>query len=120
MEKRRTQMTINALQLKSWRVKGLVVLRIVLGVIWAINAWLKWQSDFIQNITCYLKAAFVVSLPNTNLPIEAKLHFPRAIPAVLNTFDAVYRSKDSPVPGYKLVGLNGQPAEDGMVFPWQV
>jgi len=63
---------------------------------------------------------FVVSLPNTNLPIEAKLNFPRAIPAVLNTFDAVYRSKGSPVPGYKLVGLNGQPAEDGMVFPWQV
>lgn len=63
---------------------------------------------------------FVVRQPNAYLPIEAKLHFPRAIPAVLNSFNAVYRSKGSPVPGYKLVGLNGQPVEDGMVFPWQV
>lgn len=63
---------------------------------------------------------FVVRLPDAYLPVEVKLHFPRAIPAVLNTFDAVYRSEGSPVPGYKLVGLNGQPAEDGMVFPWQV
>ncbi len=50
-------MKTNAIQLESWRVKGLVVLRIVLGLIWAINAWLKWQPDFIQNFTGYLSDA---------------------------------------------------------------
>jgi thiosulfate dehydrogenase [quinone] large subunit len=56
-EKRRIQMKTKAIQLESWRVKGLAVVRIVLGVIWAINAWLKWQPDFIQNFTGYLSEA---------------------------------------------------------------
>ncbi len=41
----------------SRRMKGFAVLRIILGVIWAINAWLKWQPDFIQNFTGYLDDA---------------------------------------------------------------
>ena len=63
---------------------------------------------------------FVVKLPEAYLPIETRLHFPRAIPGVLHTFDDAYRSDTSPVPGYRLVGLGGQPVEAGMVFPWQI
>lgn len=45
------------IQLQSWRVKGLVILRIFLGAIWTFDAWLKWQPDFIRNFTGYLSNA---------------------------------------------------------------
>jgi len=63
---------------------------------------------------------FVVRLPEAILPVESKLQFPRAIPGVLHTFEAAYHSDKSPKPGFRLVGLEGQPAEDGMIFPWQL
>jgi predicted AAA+ superfamily ATPase len=63
---------------------------------------------------------FVVKLPEAYLPVETKLHFPRAIPAVLHTFDAAYHSDNSPTPGYRLVGLDGPLSEAGMVYPWQI
>jgi len=63
---------------------------------------------------------FVVMLPEAYLPVETKLHFPRTIPGVLRTFDAAYHSDHSPVPGYRLVGLEGQLTEAGMVYPWQI
>ena len=62
---------------------------------------------------------FVVKLPDAYLPVETKLHFPRTIPGVLHTFDAVYHSDNSPVPGYRLVSLEGQLTEAGMAYPWQ-
>jgi uncharacterized protein len=63
---------------------------------------------------------FVVKLPDILLPMETKLHFPRAIPAVLNTFVTAYPSTSNSVPGYRLVGLEGEPVEQGMIFPWQL
>jgi len=63
---------------------------------------------------------FVVKLPEAYLPVETKLHFPRAIPAVLHTFDNIYHSDNSLAPGYRLVGLEGQLSEAGMVYPWQL
>jgi len=30
------------------------ILRIVFGLVWAIDAWFKWQPDFINNLTSYL------------------------------------------------------------------
>jgi hypothetical protein len=63
---------------------------------------------------------FVLKLPQTTLPVETKLRLPRNIPAVLHLFDSVYHSDRSPEPGYRLVGLEGQPAEAGMVYPWQL
>jgi uncharacterized protein len=63
---------------------------------------------------------FVLKLPKATLPVETKLQFPRSIPAVLRTFEAVYHSEEGPVPGYRLAGLEGRPAEAGMVYPWQL
>jgi predicted AAA+ superfamily ATPase len=63
---------------------------------------------------------FIIKLAETYLPLEAKLHFPRVIPQVLHAFDTTGKSDDNLVPKYKLVGLNGQPSEEGMVFPWQL
>jgi uncharacterized membrane protein YphA (DoxX/SURF4 family) len=40
-----------------WRLKGIGILRIVFGVVWGIDAWFKWQPDFINNFTSYLTGA---------------------------------------------------------------
>jgi hypothetical protein len=63
---------------------------------------------------------FVLKLPQATVPVETKLSFPRSIPAVLCTFDAAYHSDHSPAPAYRLVGLEGQPGETSMIYPWQL
>jgi thiosulfate dehydrogenase [quinone] large subunit len=40
-----------------WRLTGIGLLRITFGAIWAIDAWFKWQPDFINNFTTYLTGA---------------------------------------------------------------
>jgi thiosulfate dehydrogenase [quinone] large subunit len=40
--------------LAPWRAKGIGILRIVFGIAWAIDAWFKWQPDFINNFASYL------------------------------------------------------------------
>jgi len=63
---------------------------------------------------------FIVKLPDSLLPVETKLHFPRAIPTVLGTFVTAYPSGSNSVPAFRLVGLEGDAAESGMIFPWQL
>jgi len=41
----------------SWRQRGIGILRIAFGIVWAIDAWFKWQSGFVHNITDYLASA---------------------------------------------------------------
>lgn len=41
----------------NWRVKGIGVLRIAFGIIWAIDAWFKWQPGFQNNFVSYLTGA---------------------------------------------------------------
>jgi len=43
--------------LAGWRLQGIGVLRIVFGLVWAIDAWFKWQPDFINNFSDYLAGA---------------------------------------------------------------
>ena len=40
-----------------WRLKGIGVLRIVFGLAWAVDAWFKWQPDFVNNFTTFLAGA---------------------------------------------------------------
>jgi hypothetical protein len=46
-----TQLTtatpVEATALALRRLKGMGILRIVFGLIWAVEAWFKWQPDFI-------------------------------------------------------------------------
>jgi thiosulfate dehydrogenase [quinone] large subunit len=44
-------------ELATWRLKGIGFLRIVFGVVWGIDAWFKWQPDFITNFTSYVSGA---------------------------------------------------------------
>jgi uncharacterized membrane protein YphA (DoxX/SURF4 family) len=43
--------------LPSWRWKGMALLRIVFGLVWAVDAWFKWQPDFLQKFSDYLTGA---------------------------------------------------------------
>jgi len=45
----------NSATLAFWRFKGFGILRIVFGLVWAIDAWFKWQPDFINNFSSYLQ-----------------------------------------------------------------
>lgn len=36
--------------IKTWRAKGIAALRIIFGLIWAINAWFKWDPTFQSKI----------------------------------------------------------------------
>src|SRR5438270_134515 len=36
--------------IKTWRAKGIAALRIIFGLIWAINAWFKWNPTFQSKI----------------------------------------------------------------------
>jgi len=43
-----------ALPFAAWRLKGIGVLRVAFGLVWLIDAWFKWQPDFINNFSGYL------------------------------------------------------------------
>lgn len=49
--------TPDALTVPSWRARGIGILRIAFGVVWAIDAWFKWQPKFINGFTDYLSGA---------------------------------------------------------------
>jgi hypothetical protein len=63
---------------------------------------------------------FIISLPEDILSVETKLHFPRNMPPALRLFAKTYQVQNRQSSPYRLVGLKGQPMEDGMVYPWQV
>jgi thiosulfate dehydrogenase [quinone] large subunit len=46
---------VAALETVSWRAKWIALLRIGFGLIWAIDAWFKWQPGFRENVLGYLK-----------------------------------------------------------------
>jgi uncharacterized membrane protein YphA (DoxX/SURF4 family) len=40
-----------------WRLNGIGLLRMLFGIVWGVDAWFKWQPDFINNFTTYLSGA---------------------------------------------------------------
>jgi len=51
------QAATGAFTLAPWRMKAIGGLRIVFGIVWAIDAWFKWQPDFINNFSSYLSGS---------------------------------------------------------------
>ncbi len=54
MNTQRTSSSSDSVALSSWRLKGMAILRIAFGLVWAVDAWFKWQPDFINNFSSYL------------------------------------------------------------------
>jgi thiosulfate dehydrogenase (quinone) large subunit len=52
-----TSMPGSGVTLAAWRLRGIGILRIVFGLVWLIDAWFKWQPDFINGITDYLSGS---------------------------------------------------------------
>lgn len=44
-------------QFARWRLDGIRFLRILFGLVWGIDAWFKWQPDFVNNFKDYLTSA---------------------------------------------------------------
>jgi thiosulfate dehydrogenase [quinone] large subunit len=44
-------------QLSIHKARGIAMLRIAFGLIWAVDAWFKWQPTFISNFAQYLTGA---------------------------------------------------------------
>jgi|SRR5579859_2150512 len=44
----------NTYTLSAWRAKGIAVLRVIFGLVWLVDAWFKWQPDFINQFSGYL------------------------------------------------------------------
>lgn len=40
----------------SWRTKGIAALRVTFGLIWLVDAWLKWQPNFIGGFSQMIAA----------------------------------------------------------------
>ena len=47
----------NTYPLSSWRIQGIGVLRVIFGAVWGIDAWFKWQPDFVNKFANYLTGA---------------------------------------------------------------
>lgn len=55
--RRRTGGAGRSAEATPWRLKGLGVLRIVFGLVWAVDAWFKWQPAFFAQFVDYLMGA---------------------------------------------------------------
>ena len=64
-------LSTNLLALSSRRLKGIGMLRMVFGLVVAIDAWFKWRPDFMNNFTGYLTG----SLHGQPAAIQAWIHF---------------------------------------------
>ncbi len=42
------------IKVPTWRLRGIGIVRIIFGLIWAIDAWFKWQPSFLDTITSML------------------------------------------------------------------
>lgn len=63
--------TLQAPPFEPWRLTGIGVLRIVFGIIWGIDAWLKWQPDFINNFVSYLTGPLASQPPQVRAWIHS-------------------------------------------------
>src|SRR5438093_13083598 len=48
---------VEATKLAQWRLNRIALLRILFGMVWGIDAWFKWQPDFVNNFTTFLAGA---------------------------------------------------------------
>ncbi|MBK6430444.1 MAG: DUF4143 domain-containing protein [Anaerolineae bacterium] len=63
---------------------------------------------------------FIVRQPGVTLLIETKLTFPHGTPPLLKAAGAAVGDAVAEVEDYRVVGLYGRPAEDRMIYPWQL
>src|SRR5258708_22472923 len=71
-----------AMAAESWRTQGAAILRIAFGLVWAIDAYFKWQPDFIQNFVSYVTGALDGQAPAVQAWINFWVNTVQANPTV--------------------------------------
>ncbi|HZC06959.1 MAG TPA: DoxX family protein [Ktedonobacterales bacterium] len=65
------QVSAGPMTLAPWQAKGIAGLRILFGLVWLIDAWFKWQPDFVNKFSDYLNG----SLDGQPGWVQAWIHF---------------------------------------------
>jgi len=95
--------------------------REILGAAFETSLFGEFVKCYGSDVVHYWRTAekqevdFIVKLPQELRAYEAKTQFPRAVPTALLSFSKSYQT-----PFAKVVGLYGSPANDSMIFPWQI
>jgi uncharacterized protein len=100
--------------------------REVLGSVFETSVFAELVKSYGRDSVYYWRTTdkkeidFILRQPDYVLPIEAKLRFPHVIPTTLNIFTEAYAKMLRKSTPFNLVALQGQPAEPGMIYPWQL
>jgi len=96
--------------------------REVLGPVFETSVFVELLKLYGPEFVAYWRTAdkkeidFIVQRPQAPLPVEVKLRFPQTTPPAVRSFF----QHDAAEPEYRVVGLYGQPADEHMVYPWQL
>ena len=69
------------IKVSTWRLRGIGIVRIIFGLIWAIDAWFKWQPSFLDTITSMLNDKLKGQPPATQAWITFWIHTVNLDPA---------------------------------------
>lgn len=95
--------------------------REILGVVFETSLFGEFVKQHGADLIHYWRTAekheidFIITLPQELHAYEVKLQFPRAVPPALIGFSKSYQSVFA-----KVIGLNGEPSTQGMIYPWQI
>ncbi len=78
------------------------------------------DSVFYWRTTDKKEIDFILRQPDYVLPIETKLRFPHVLPKAISIFIEAYPKLIHESTPFKLLALQGQPEEPGMIYPWQL
>jgi thiosulfate dehydrogenase (quinone) large subunit len=80
-----------------WRAQGIALLRIIFGLVWAVDAWYKWQPGFINSFTTQITRAQRSQPPGVQSWIafyghiaSSNPHFFAYLTAVIETVLAIF------------------------------
>jgi thiosulfate dehydrogenase [quinone] large subunit len=69
------------IKVSTWRLRGIGIVRIIFGLIWAIDAWFKWQPSFLDTMTSMLKDQLKGAPPSTQAWLTFWIHTVNLDPA---------------------------------------
>ena len=97
----------------------------LLGSVFETSIFSELVKKYGQNSVKYWRTTdkqeidFIIQYRDQLIPIEAKIQFPYTIPAQLNSFAEKY-PQETRQTSARLVAIKGQPADDSMVYPWEI
>jgi hypothetical protein len=100
--------------------------REVLGSVFETSVFAELVKHYERDSVYYWRTTdkkeidFILRQPDYVQPIETKLRFPHVLPTAVNIFTEAYPTLLHESTPFKLVALQGQSEEPGMIYPWQL